>query len=47
MKVQESRLGELATKRDLLETENRLIKWLVTFLLTQTGLIIAIIKFFP
>lgn len=57
-KVEESRLQELATKRDVRELErklevkietakNEILKWVVGLMLAQTGLIIAAIKLIP
>ncbi|MEO5328734.1 MAG: hypothetical protein H7829_10865 [Magnetococcus sp. THC-1_WYH] len=52
--VEESRLKEMATKRDIkelevkiAETKTETIKWMVGLLLAQTGLIITALKLFP
>jgi len=56
--VFETNLGELATKADLREVETglrhemasmkfELLKWMIGLLIAQTGLLLALLKFFP
>ncbi|MBF0154224.1 MAG: hypothetical protein HQL64_10835 [Magnetococcales bacterium] len=39
--VTDARLDELATKRDLVEAENRLVKWVAAMFVAQSALIIT------
>jgi hypothetical protein len=37
----------VATKHDLAEMKFELLKWMVVLLIGQTGLLLALLKFFP
>lgn len=47
VKVEGSRVHELATKRDLMELEVRIIKWMIALLAGQGALIVTLLKLFP
>jgi len=42
--AQGSHLEDLSTKKDLAETEARIVKWVAMMLVTQTGVIAALVK---
>lgn len=43
----ELKRGDLATKGDLAELKASLIQWMATLLITQVGVLFALLKFFP
>ncbi len=43
-RVEESRLGELATKRDLLEIKLEIIKWLIGTATAIIGILFALLR---
>jgi hypothetical protein len=44
--LKEVNFDEFATKRDLLETKNDLVKWVVATASAQTAITIGLLKFF-
>lgn len=42
--AQDAHLEELATKKDLAETEVRIVKWVAAMLIVQAGVIAALVK---